>query len=177
MNLEALNVKDYLKIRKGQIGTIELLMVIVIIGIIIAIGIYVVFTGLGEHTQEIGEELSLQEREVLLGMIGRMSEIRCDNRVCIDTSKLAAAGSVINSNKAYYTKILGFRSVKVEVVYPAENNKLCNIDSYPDCSIFKLYENRKPVTKSSPSISTLISLYYPHEKSYRVGRLTLEEYK
>ena len=163
--------------RKGQIGTIETLMVLVIIGILIGIGVYLVYTVVIEQTREKADELSIQERNVLLGVIGKLPEVRCQKDNCIDTIKLVVGSSVIKANKDYYASMLGFRAVSIEVLYPEKNNAECNENNYPDCGIFRLYENKKKGFKSNPKTSLLISLHYPAENKYKVGKLVLEEYR
>ena len=167
--------------KKAQVGMLELLMVMVIIGIIIAIGIYFYYTAFLKDVKEKGNKLSIQEQEVLLGMAGKLPEIQCsiDTRTenCIDTSKLASAKDVISLNKKYYTDMLGFNSISVELEYPDKNKNECTENNYPDCGIFKIYENKPKNLEKSIKASVLISLYYPGDKSYKVGRLVLEAYR
>lgn len=168
--------------KRGQIGLMELLMVIVIIGIIIAIGIYFFYQGFIGSVKKTGEELSMQEREVLLGMLGRIPEVRCSigsrDENCLDALKIINARETIEDNKAYYINLLGFRSVKVELIYPERNSKECNANTYPDCGIFKLYENIKTGSENMhQDASILVSLYYPEQGKYKVGKLVLREYK
>ena len=168
--------------KRGQVNTMELLMVMVVIGIIIAIGIYFYYTAFIKEAGEKGRELSLQEQEVLLGVIGKLPEVQCstDTRTenCMDTSKLVNARDVIKNNMGYYSVMFGFKTVRVELVYPSKNNIECDENKYPDCGIFNIYENKKPKTEGDKFvISALISLYYPHDKTYKVGNLVLEAYR
>lgn len=170
-----MNALSYSK--KGQIGMLETLMILVIIGIIIGIGIYLVYIGVIKEAEETADELSAQERNVLLAVIGKLPEINCAKDNCIDTTKLVAANSIIKANKDYYVEMLGFRTVNIEVLYPEKNAINCNDNNYPDCGVFKLYENKKKNFKFNPKMSVIVSLHYPAESKYKAGRLILEEYR
>ena len=168
--------------RKGQIGMMELLMVMVIIGIITAIGIYIFYGEFIKNTGEKGREMNEQERAVLISMFGRIPEMQCskngnDEDYCIDTIKAVGARNVIRSNKAYYSNILGYRNVKIEAIYPQKNNVICDKDNYPGCGTFAVYDNAKPNAQDKQIVSVLVSLYYPHENKYRVGRFIIEEFR
>ena len=173
------NVQNYSK--KGQVGMLEMLMVLVIVGIIIAIGIYFYYNAFFKGMKEKGNELSIQEQEVLLGMVGNIQELQnsIDTRTesSVDTLKLVGMADAVKNNRGYYAAIFGHKSIRVEVAYPSNKKEECNENSYPNCNVFEIYENKPAEEKKAMAASALIPIYYPAEKRYAVGKLIVEAYR
>ena len=183
--------------KKGQIGLIEMIMVIFIVTVLIVVGI-VFYTGvLKQSIQKKGGEILSQKAEVELRAIQGMPEIECSKNVrredCIDTLKLLIAKEVIDGEeKGYYATIFGRKRVLVKQVYPelqgqVENQECTqekyNQEVYPNnCDTWIIYESRPATITEVNKISVPVSLYFPNaaedrKNEYRIGELIIESYR
>ncbi len=168
---------------KGQVELNETLLVLFFIVVIIIIGVVFYFKVFQEKVKEKGEELSEQEASVLLASITSMGEISCSNEDCVDTSKLVPFGNLARNKIDYYKGLLGNKKITIYNIYPSAREGLCdnrayNSIEYPEnCNHWVIYENNAyPGRGEGLKISTPISLYYPENNEYKIGRLEIEFY-
>ncbi len=152
----------------------ETLIVVVVFVIILVVALAFYFKFSMSELEETGQEVCMVSNTVLLSSITAMPEVECsvngNSLDCIDTSKLL----VFNPEREYgsYFKKICDQNVYFEVVYPVGEEGICTQNTYPDCSEFTFYE-------SDPDgvgirITTPVSLYYPMEDKYIVGKLVVE---
>lgn len=172
--------------RKGQLGIIEMIMVMVVIVVLIIGGIYFYYTFLGRSLGKTGERMDLQSSKVLLASITSMPELQCSKRTldinCIDTLKLMAAKDLMNEDRAYYVDKFGFKSIEIKKVYPEGEEEECNFnkfnENYPgNCNKWSFYDNKPRNIKSQMIISVPVSLYYPSKNIYEIGIIKIVVYK
>lgn len=147
----------------------EMIMVLLIIFIILSLALVVYFKFFLVSIREKGQQLSMQEADVLLASITSMPELQCSFRsqdeLCLDIIKLESFKNLLNqeSNALYYDRILGGKNIRVEQVYP-EGCDICKWDIYSTSR-----DNAEKFT-----ISTPVPLFFPGAREYRIGRLTIE---
>ena len=167
---------------KAQLGTIEMIMVLLVVIILIVIGIVFYSKFFLKSIEEKGEALTQQKIDVLLASLASMPELQCSfrtsDRNCIDMSKVVALKDHIDNYKSYYTDLFGFKNIKIELLYPKENDAICDITksrdlNYPNnCNLWIIYNNI--ISGEKAIVSTPISMYFPNTKEYRVGKLIIE---
>lgn len=151
--------------RKGQIGTLETIMVLVVVVILLLMGLFYYYKFYIEDIEEKETDLSDIERDILLASVLTLPEVRCSfNTVeqdCIDMNKVET--NFIESNKEAYIQKFGFKVIKIMEVYPSKSEKV-------------LYGNVRTSYKTKNVVSVPVSLYFSNE-DYRIGRLIVEDYK
>jgi len=164
--------------KKSQIGMMETILVMLIFFIMLFMGLYYYSSFRGKGIQQEGEELLTQQQEVLLASISSMPELECNNKNCIDATKLIAIKTIINDYKSEYIPLFGFKKIEVELLYPKnqEQQIVCTPQNYPDnCNFFPIYSNLNPNKKSEKTISTPISLYFPSKNQYKLAKLSITQ--
>lgn len=159
--------------RKGQVGMMETIMVLVVIVILLSIGIFFYYKFYLEDLKQKDEGLSRVERDILLASILAMPEIQCSfNTVeqgCIDWKKIET--DYINQNEQSYFTIFGSRVIKIEQTYPVENENK-----------FTIYDRPRPNANTKEIISVPVSMYFSKEQAdgedvYTIGKLIVEDYR
>jgi len=89
-----------------------------------------------------------------------------ENKNAVDTSKL------------FYDDIdYGFKKIIIEQVYPdTETDIECNLNNYPDCNYFIVYDKQNIRLKNTLVQSMPVSLYYPIQDEYRLGKMSVYLY-
>ena len=174
----------YTKHAKGQVQMNETMLVLFIIVLIIIVGMIVYYRFSIERLKGISEELSEQEASVLLASISRLKEIGCSNEECIDTSKLIPFYRISSENREFYRGILGYKRIIVEQLYPViSSNEECTASKYNqvdypnNCGYWVVYDEKPIKINKAIKISTPISLYFPEDDKYGIGRLEIEVYR
>ena len=91
---------------------------------------------------------NLNEKEAVLiaQILANYPEFSCGS-LCIDADKL-----IVMQNKRAYENFWPVETIEVRKVYPPGNKK-CNLENYPDCNIFKIYDSGKQVRKVASFVS------------------------
>ncbi len=160
---------------KAQLEMNETIIVLFIIFVILIISIFFYYQYSINNIKKTGEEALTTSSSVLLSSISSLPDISCNKENCIDIIKLI---SFINQNKDY--PIFDKKTITIEQVYPQPTlDKICTPILYNDinfplnCKKFMLHKTQG----SNPKIiSTPISLYYPQNKQYGIGKLIIEVY-
>jgi len=167
--------------KKAQIGMIETILVLLVFFVLLVLGIFYYSSFRSYEVGEIGKELSSQQQEVMLASISSMPELACDNKNCIDATKLLATRKIVEKYPMYYGSLFNFKTIKVEILYPEplEKEKECDITThnqqdYPEnCGYFLIYSKSLPNAKITTTISTPISLYFPSKDEYKIAKLSI----
>lgn len=171
---------------KGQIGLIEMIMVMVAIVMLMIGGIYFYYTFMGKSLVKKGQSLDLQSSKVLLASVTSLPELQCSFRTldsnCVDTLKLMSFKEIVQENRGYYVDKFGFKSIKIRKIYPEADEGECDFnkfnDEYPyNCDKWVFYDNKPKRIKDELIISMAVSLYYPSRDIYDVGVLSIKVYK
>ena len=167
---------------KGQLGTIEMIMVLLVVVVIVIIGIVFYYNFFLQNIEAERSQLSQQEANVLLASLSSLPELQCSFRTitrdCIDMGKAISFKEAVNNDRSHYVDLFGFKNIKIELLYPKNGQGECTDNNYrsqdyPDnCNIWMLYNNLRNDNKAI--ISTPVSLYFPITKEFRVGRLIIE---
>jgi len=163
-------------LKKGQIGIMETIMVLVPIVILIIIGIFVYFKFFYETIEETGEKLEVQKFSVLLSSFSSLPEVRYSGdligRDFVDVVKLYVVKEAIEENKEYYIDLFGFRRIYIEQVYPAVDG-VCEREDFrvgSECGKWEIYDNNP---KGNRIVSMPVSLYFSETDEYKIGRLVI----
>ena len=151
--------------KKGQMETLETIMVLVVVVIILAMGIFYYYKFYIGEVEEKETGLSDIERDVLLASVLTLPEIQCSfnaiEQDCIDMKKVET--NYIQDNKGEYLQKFGFRVIKIIEVYPGNSDKT-------------IYSNIRLGYKTKNVVSMPVSLYFSNE-DYRMGKLVVEDYQ
>ncbi len=163
--------------KKAQATMIETFMVLVIFFILLMIGIYFYFQFSAKGIKKTGEELAKFSGTTLLSTITSMPELKCvilkKEENCLDAIKLSIASKQELLKKMNLSMLRG-KSVYVYVVYPEEDwiEKKCEGNNI-ECGNWTLLKSRKKKGRIS-KLSTAVSIYYPTQEKYYVGKLIVE---
>jgi len=86
--------------------------------------------------------------------------------------------NAIDSSKLFYDKLdYGAKTIIIEQTYPIQENSIkCDIANYPDCNYFVVYNKTNVRLKNNLVQSIPVSIYYPLDDSYRLGKLSVYLY-
>jgi len=152
--------------KKSQIQIGETIAVLFVFFILIVIG-FLFYTRIIKSNIESEQAEISQLRSIGISQIVMfLPELQCsegnvviDN--CIDTLKLDAAKNRMRQNDVYYYDLLEFGEVNISEIYPDSSNQ------------WNIY-SRKTNFTSKFVTNVPISLYYPIDKKYGFGILTIE---
>ena len=185
---------------KGQIGMMEMIMVLVVITILLVIGMVFYFKFSASHTEKIGERISEDKAAIIVSTVSQLPEIECTylgsrTSNCADTIKLHAlsvkenelgpSNSEFIEHRRHYSNLFGYMTIKFEQLYPSAANVECDVAkfsnlNYPEtppisCGTWTVYNNPKP--GAEPTFRTMpIALYYPSVGLYTFGQLKIYTY-
>lgn len=143
--------------------------------LIIALVVYFQFTSIS--IKETRQEILDEKFSTLVNSLTGLPELKCSTRgvekECLDTTKLIAFRTVLNGDRSIkqdYLEEFGIRGLEVDVVYPSQIDDIvpCGL-SYPACNKFSLIA--PPL--EGLRYTTPVSLYYPEEKLYKIGKLII----
>ena len=91
---------------------------------------------------------------------------------------LGESANAIDTSKLFYDNLeYGAKTIMIEQVYPIqENNIKCDLNVYPDCNYFVVYNKTSVRLKNILVQSVPVSLYYPLEGTYKLGKLSVYSY-
>lgn len=171
------------KSTKGQVQLNETFLVLFILIILLFLGLFFYSKFMVRSLQEQADTLNEQETTALLARITSLAELRCSDKACLDTSKFLPFQTLAQQRRTTYTVLFGNQKITVEELYPVPaSDAVCTKSlylqtSYPgNCSRWILYEQQLVSLISTQKVSTVVSLYYPEQDLYTLGRLTLEVY-
>ena len=169
---------------KGQVQLNETFLVLFVVIILLLLGLFFYSTFLVQSLQDRAATLSERDATVLLARLTQLAELRCSDKPCLDTSKFLPFQTLAQQRRTTYTSLLGNQRIMVEELYPAPtSDAVCTKSlylqtTYPgSCSRWILYDYKPSTTTSTQKFSTIVSLYYPENNHYTLGRLTLEVYR
>jgi|SRR3989344_176149 len=170
-------------LKKGQLEIGITMMVLLVFFILLIIALVVYFQFSLKTIEENRQEILDTKFSTLVNSITSLPEIKCSTRgaerECLDAKKLIAFGKVLRDNQNYrqdYLDDFGILGLEIEVVYPPllniqDTDCVGYLNPTPDnCNKFKLIENDRD---EGLVYSTPVSLYYPKEGIYKIGRLAI----
>ncbi|MEW6063469.1 MAG: hypothetical protein AB1571_03835 [Nanoarchaeota archaeon] len=165
--------------KRAQMQIQETILVIFVFIIMLLIGLIMFYRANVEGIKNEEFKDRLIKFYDMTGYFPNIPEVKCSSlgqeNECMDVLKmLAFANSLVNSNAK---RDFIANNVTIFVVYPRiDRDKECSRVSLNECNSFKVYTNKPKEAKSVYRTSTLVSLYYPEEERYKVGKLVLEMY-
>ncbi len=99
------------------------------------------------------KEAGLLEKEKTFSAISKIAdtaEFTCGKPLCIDTDKL-----IVMQERAAYEGFWPVTSLSVRKIVPAQEERECTKENYPDCNLFKIYDKG---IENEERISTFVSL-------------------
>lgn len=153
--------------KKAQLQMQETILVIFIITIIIALGLFAFYKYNLNSIEKFKLEYEQLRAYTLLSTLPNHPQLQNsylgNPENSIDTSKLLS----LNLNS------LGNKEIIIKQVYPKIEDKLCSLNNYPNCSSYLIYK-KESSEKNINIISTPVSLYFPLTKEYRTGLLEIK---
>ena len=155
--------------KKGEIQMQETILVIFIITVIIALGLFVFYRYNLSSLEN--ERLNYEQEKVyaLLSNLQNNPQLQYsylgNNENAVDTLKL------LNIN----LEDLGEKEIAIKQIYPKTEDKLCTSKNYPDCSSYVIYKKISS-KKSVNIITTPVSLYFPLTNEYKAGLIEIKWY-
>lgn len=170
--------------KRGQVQLSETFLVLFIVIILLFLGLFFYAKFFTRSLQEQADTLTTRETTVLLAKITSLAEARCSDKPCLDTSKFLPFQTLTQQQRTAYRALFGNQKITVEELYPipistsACTKSLYLQTTYPgNCSRWTFYDQKPATVTSTQKVSTIVSLYYPEDDSYTLGRLTLEVYR
>lgn len=168
-------------LKKGQLEIGVTMMVLLVFFILLIVALVVYFQFSLDTIKENRQEVLDTKFSTLVNSITSLPEIKCSvrgaERECLDAKKLIAFGEVLKNNnyKEIYLDDFGILGLEVEVVYPPlsidQDVDCVEYPNIPDnCNKFKLIENSRDEWLV---YSTPVSLYYPVDGIYKIGKLVI----
>ncbi len=152
--------------KKGEIQLQESILVTFFVIVIIAIGL-IVFYRFSLNSLDNYED-DYREQQLMSLLITLPNELGYtylgDSQNAVDTSKL------------FYEGNYGFMKLVIEQTYPFQEKVECNMQNYPDCNYFAVYNKQNLNLKNKLIESKPVSLYFPLTDEYKLGKLIVEYY-
>jgi len=97
--------------------------------------------------------LEEEKAQIISDFLSSSSEFSCSySSYCIDTDKM-----MVLRGKLVYKEFWPVSFIKVRKTYPKqEEEKECDLNTYPDCNLYNIYENTK--FKSQSSVDSFVGL-------------------
>lgn len=154
--------------KKGVVQLQESILVTFFIMIIIVLGLVVFYKFSLNSVNSYEDEY--REQQLLSNLITIPNDLGYtylgDSKNAVDTSKL------FNDDLDY-----GFKKIIVKQVYPVVTDEIiCNLQNYPNCNIFTIYNRQNIRVENILVESRPVSLYFPLTSEYKAGKLIIEYY-
>lgn len=130
--------------KKGQVKIQEMAFVLVALAVLFGLVILMYFS-IRLNTLQSGAQLFKDDSaRALIRSLPSFPELQwAECSSCIDLDK-AIAFKALNGNNSVYGTIWELDYLKIERVYPENENKECSIGNYPDCNALTLIDTPKP---------------------------------
>jgi len=166
--------------KKGQLQIQETILVLFVFIVILAIGLIFFHKYNVESLREDIFEVQVTDFDSMLSRFPEMPEIKCsylgESVECIDTYKLLSFKNLIKNEKSYYRERFGYKNITLYKIYPEKNNNECKVSSVGDCGVWSIYSQIPRNYESKLVRETPISIYFPNEDEYGIGKLVIEWY-
>lgn len=170
--------------KKSELQIMETIMVVIILIVIIIAGMAFFYKYMLGSIDADNKAYKADLFSKGIYTFPQQAEITCySNKVkesCIDAYKMIGFSDIVARNKDSYIPTYGFQNITVEIVYPLPKERvLCSKARSADCSTFVLYENipgNEDMLKQRRVLTTPISVYFPGERKYAIGVLTITGY-
>ena len=107
-------------------------------------------------------------------------EIKCSmqgiSESCVDSYRMIILRKLTELNKDYYISRFGFKDITLTLVYPAKNNKTCDIANTDDCGVWNIYSHVPVQYDKKLVVTTPVLVYSPKTDSYGVGVVSINNY-
>lgn len=133
-----------MKIKKGQLKIQQMafmLMAVTLLFVLVGMFVLVVkFSGLKESATALEEKNAM----LLVTKLANSPEFSCGesfggSRVnCIDADKVMMLKETIDK----YSDFWGVSNIEIRIIYPANNEIICNIGNYPNCDVIQLLSKK-----------------------------------
>ncbi|MEK6834983.1 MAG: hypothetical protein AABX61_01835 [Nanoarchaeota archaeon] len=156
--------------KKAEVQMQETIMVIFIVTIIIALGLFVFYRYNANAIDQIKLEYEQIKAYSLLATLPNNPQLQYTSQGnpenALDTLKL------LNVNLDY----IGFKEITIKQIYPETENKTCSTLNYPNCNLYKIYSKLPTKVNNVNIITTPVSLYFPLTKESKAAVLEIKWY-
>ena len=156
--------------KKAELQMQETILVIFIVTIIIGLALFTFYQLQLKSLEKSKLELEQNKNLILLSTL--------PNSVELSYSYLGNEENAIDTLKLINNKLnnLGFKEITIKQTYPNSENKLCNINNYPNCNSYVVYNSKPRKINNIEIISVPVSLYFPYNDEYKAGLLEIKLY-
>ena len=154
--------------KKGSVQLHESILVTFFIIVIIALGLVVFYkfnlNSLHEYENEYREQ--------------QLSSFLITFPKDFEYTYLGESKNAIDTTKLFYDNLdYGFKTIEITQVYPEVQEEVkCELNNYPNCNTFVVYNKTSRALKNTLVESMPVSLYFPLDDSYILGRLQVYLY-
>ena len=154
--------------KKGSVQLHESILVTFFVLIIIALGLVVFYRFTLNSVS--GYEQEYREQQLLSSLITLPNYF--------SYTYLGSSQNAIDTSKLFYNNLdYGFKTILIRQTYPISSEEItCNLQNYPDCNFYVVYNKTNYKLKNTFAESMPVSLYYPLDNQYRMGKLTIYLY-
>lgn len=91
---------------------------------------------------------------------------------------LGNSQNAIDTSKLFYGNLnYGFITITIKQTYPISSEEIiCSLQNYPNCNLYIVYNKTSYKLKNTLVESIPVSLYYPLDNKYSVGKLIIYSY-
>jgi hypothetical protein len=153
------------KMKKGEVQLHESIFVTFFILVIIVLGL-IVFYKFSLNSLH-NYESEYREQQLLSSLISVPNDVAY--------TYLGNPENAIDTSKLFYDNLdYGFRTIVIQQTYPeVPETLLCDINNYPNCNTYILYNKTSYNLKNTFVESVPASLYFPLDNKYRSGKITI----
>ncbi|AJF62623.1 MAG: hypothetical protein QT11_C0001G0480 [archaeon GW2011_AR20] len=155
--------------KKAEIQMQETILVIFIVTVIIALGLFVFF----KYNQNVLEQTKLEYEQIkVYSLLATLP-----NHPILQYSSFGNSENALDTSKLLNVKLndLGEKEIIVKQIYPLTQDAQCTPSNYPACNSYLIYSKRIS-NKNVNIISTPVSLYFPLTKEFKPGLLEIKWY-
>ena len=156
--------------KKAELQMQETILVIFIVTIIIGLALFTFYQLQSKSLEKSKLELERNKNLILLSTL--------PNSVELSYSYLGNEENSLDTLKLLNNKLnnLGFKEITIKQTYPDIENRLCNINNYPNCNSYVVYNNQPRKIENIEILTVPISLYFPYTDEYKSGLLEIKSY-
>ncbi|MBU0958005.1 MAG: hypothetical protein KKF56_04320 [Nanoarchaeota archaeon] len=135
---------------KGQfkIQQMAFMLIAVIVFFMFVLLFFLIFQGSG--MRETAEKLRMDKAEGIAQAIADTPEFTCGTN-CIDTDRVMV---LLNRTSYYQSQFWSVTKIKIAEMYPRDGDVTCNLENYPNCDYYNVYDLNKP----GSSVESYVSL-------------------
>ena len=156
--------------KKAELQMQETILVIFIVTIIIALGLFVFH----KYNLNSIEKSKLEYEQLKVYSLLETFQ----NHPELQYSYLGNSENAFDTLKLLNADLgnLGEKEITIKQIYPKLKNIKCTSSNYPNCNEYLIYSKKSSSSKNVDIVSTPVSIYFPLTNDYKAGLLEIKWY-